>query len=62
MNTCNAEHQQLVAKLQAAADQLSPSERRVVDTLHARLAGGWPLTHHQAARLAELWDRITERN
>jgi hypothetical protein len=62
MNACNAEHQQLVQALLEREHDLSPWERRMVTTLQARLAGGWPLTHHQVDQLNEAWDRITTSN
>jgi len=41
--------------------ELSPWERRMVTTVQARLAGGWPLTHHQVDQLNEAWERITAK-
>lgn len=59
MTRCPAEHRQCVQALIAREHELAPWDRRTIATLHARLAGGWPLTHHQVGLLSDVWSRIT---
>ncbi len=61
MNDCNAEHQQLVKDCAARVDRLTPWEAGFIVSCRDRLAQGWRLPEHQAARLNEVWDRVTEK-
>lgn len=61
MNTCNAEHQQLVDDCIARESRLTAWEREFVDSLAHRLAAGLGLTDKQARLLDELWERVTAK-
>ena len=61
MNTCNAEHQQLVDDCEARESRLSDWERSFVDSMKARLASNTSLTAAMAAKLDEIWERATAR-
>ena len=61
MNTCNAEHQQLVDDCEAREDRLSDWERGFIDSMKHRLASGQGLTTAQAGKLDEIWDRVTAK-
>jgi hypothetical protein len=61
MNTCNAEHQQLVEDCEAREERLSDWERGFVDSLKHRLASGQSLTPRQAQALDALWERVTAK-
>lgn len=61
MNACNAEHQQLVDDCEAREDRLSDWERSFIDSVKHRLASGAALTPNQAARLDEIWEKVTAK-
>ena len=61
MNTCNAEHQQLVDDCARRANRLTAWEAGFIATCKERLASGRPLTDGQAEKLNEVWERATEK-
>lgn len=61
MNTCNAEHQQLVDDCEAREGRLTEWERGFIDSLKHRLAAGQGLSANQAQKLNEIWDRVTAK-
>ena len=61
MNSCNAEHQQLVDDCEAREARLSDWERGFVDSVKAKLATGASLTKGQAEKLDEVWERVTAK-
>jgi hypothetical protein len=61
VNTCNAEHQQMVDDCEAREERLTDWERGFVDSIKQRLANGQGLTTNQAARLDEVWEKATAK-
>ncbi len=61
MNTCNAEHQQLVDDCVARESRLSDWEREFIDNCQARLGNGAALTDGQAKKLDAVWERATAK-
>lgn len=61
MNSCNAEHQQMVADCAHRAQRMNEWERGFIESCKAKLASGGPLSAGQATKLDELWDRVTEK-
>lgn len=61
MNTCNAEHQQMVEDCVARESRLTGWEREFVESVQSRLASGRPLSDKQAERLDEIWERVTSK-
>jgi hypothetical protein len=61
VNTCNAEHQQLVDDCANRAHRLTQWEAYFIASCKERLVNGRALTDNQAARLNEVWDRVTDK-
>lgn len=61
MNTCNAEHQQLVEDCKARESRLTDWERGFIDSIERQLASGRQLSQKQADTLDETWERVTSK-
>jgi hypothetical protein len=60
-NSVNAEHQQLIDDCEARESRLGNWDREFVDSVKARLASGGSLSPKQAAKLDEIWERVTAK-
>lgn len=59
MNTCNAEHQQLIDDCQARESRLTDWERGFIDSIAGQLGNGRTLSQKQADTLDQIWERVT---
>ena len=55
----NAEHQQMVQDCEQRESQLGDWDRQFIDSVGHQLAGGRTLSPKQAAKLEEIWQRVT---
>lgn len=53
------EHQQMVQDCENRESKLTDWERSFIDSISKQLANGRRLSEKQAARLDEIWERVT---